>query len=185
MSDAPRATTDAVRPIIRRHSLVFVALFLVYFFTLQLGYNHGRDGAVARFFIETLTVKPSVWTINLLTPREAVSAEAHRLVSPHGRLSVLNGCEGTEAMFMLGAAILAFAAPWRHKLAGALAGLALVYALNQARIVALYYTWRYEPDWFNALHGVTGPTLIILGATLFFMGWAQRARGADARPTGA
>lgn len=60
MSDAPRTTTETVRPILRCHPFIFVALFLVYFFALQFGYNHGRDGAVARFFIETLTVKPSV-----------------------------------------------------------------------------------------------------------------------------
>ncbi len=180
MQDAPRAQDSAIRAGYRR-SLVFVALFLVYFFALQLGYSHAHDGAFARFFIETMTVKPSVWTINLLTPQEAVTAQAHRLVSPQARLSVLNGCEGVEAMFMLGAAILAFAASWRHKIMGAVLGLTLVYGLNQARIVSLYYLWRFDRDGFNVLHGVIGPTLIIVGSSLFFLWWAQRARGADAR----
>jgi exosortase family protein XrtM len=159
-----------------RHPAVFVLLFLAGFFALQSTYSHGRDAAFDRFFIHTLTVKPSVWLINAMTPDENVVAQAHRLVSPFAKLSVLNGCEGVEAAFLLLAAIMAFAAPWRLKVTGAALGIALVYALNQVRIVALYYAWRYDRDGFNTLHGVIGPTLIIIAACLFFLWWAHRAR---------
>lgn len=159
-----------------RHPAVFVFLFLATFFALQLTYSHGRDGAFEQFFIHTLTVRPSVWLINEMTPAENVVAQAHRLVSPFAKLSVLNGCEGVEAAFLLFAAIMAFRAPWKHKLTGVMLGIALIYALNQVRIVALYYAWRYDRDGFNMLHGVVGPTVIIVAACLFFLWWVHRAR---------
>lgn len=161
---------------IRHHPLTFVVLFLAVFTLLQLSYSHSRGGVFEQFFIHTLTVKPSAWLINVITPQETVIAQSHRLVSPFARLSVLNGCEGIEAMLLLLAAIVAFSAKWKYKLMGAILGVVLVYVLNQVRIVSLYYMWRFDRDGFNILHGVVGPTLIIISACVFFMWWAQRCQ---------
>jgi exosortase family protein XrtM len=89
-------------------------------------------------------------------------------------LSVLNGCEGTETLFLLVAAVVAFAASWRHKLWGILLGGLLVYGLNQIRIVALYFALRHDKELFSALHGYVGPTLIIILCSLFFLWWIGR-----------
>lgn len=175
MRDAAR-TQPSARRNIRHHPAVFVILFLTIFFTLQASYSHSRGAGFEQFFIHTLTVKPSVWLINVITPHEEVAAQAHRLVSPLAKLSVLNGCEGIEAMLLLLAAIVAFSAPWKYKLMGAILGVVLVYVLNQVRIVSLYYAWRFDRDGFNILHGVVGPTLIIISACLFFLWWAQRSQ---------
>lgn len=158
------------------HPLFFVILFLAVFVLLQTSYSNSRDGVFETFFVQTLTVKPSVWLINIITPTELVTASAHRLVSPFAKLSVLNGCEGIEAMFLLLAAISVYSTSWKRKFVGAALGVLLVYVLNQARIVALYYAWRFDRDAFNTLHGVVGPTLIIISACLFFLWWAQRSQ---------
>ena len=154
--------------------LVFVALFMVVFFGCEALYMQSRGTSVERVFIDILTVKPSAALINWFTPHEGVSAQGPRLVSPFARLSVLNGCEGTEAMFLLIAATTAFAAPWRHKLHGALLGIGLVYVLNQIRIVVLYYSFRTDKALFDSIHGTVGPAIIVLAACGFFFWWLKQ-----------
>ena len=101
-----------------RHTLEFALLFLAIFGSLHLLYETTQGTSVERLLINDLTVKPSATVINLLTPAEQVTAIGHRLVSPFAGLSVLNGCEGTETILLLGAAILAFRTPWRDKAIG-------------------------------------------------------------------
>ncbi len=158
-----------------RFAILFLALFVVF----QFSYSQARGTVVERVAIDHATVTPSAALINLLTPAERVHAEGHRLVSERVRLSVLNGCEGTEALLLLCAAILAFRAPWKQKLTAILLGGALVYAINQARIVGLYFALRYNKELFDAIHGYIGPTLIVILACLFFLWWVRRA-GNDA-----
>ncbi len=154
--------------------LIFVALFIVVFFGCEALYMQSRGTSFERVFIDILTVKPSAALINWFSPDEGVSAQGSRLVSPFARLSVLNGCEGTEAMFLLIAAITAFAAPWRHKLRGALLGIGLVYVLNQIRIVVLYYSFRTDKALFDSIHGTIGPAIIVLVACGFFFWWLKQ-----------
>lgn len=160
-----------------RRSVVFAFGFLIVFGVLYGLYAAARGTVVERLLIDTLTVRPSAAIVNWISPGEAVTANGHRLVSAKARLSVLNGCEGTESLLLLIAAIAAFSAPWRAKLVGMLLGTVMIYAINQGRIIALYYALRHERAWFEALHGFVAPTLIILIGALFFMwwvAWAQR-----------
>nr|WP_119631932.1 archaeosortase/exosortase family protein [Methylocaldum marinum] len=158
--------------------------FLLLYGGLQWLYQDARGGALERLLIDTLTVRPSAALIDWLTPGERVIAEGHRLVSPWARLNVLNGCEGTETVLLLGAALLVFPARLRHKLQGLLGGSLLIYTLNQTRIVGLYYALRHDRDSFQLLHGVLAPTLIILAASLFFLVWAKQARSTPEATTG-
>lgn len=155
-----------------RRSVVFALGFLIVFGVLYGLYAAARGTLVERVMIDILTVRTSAVLINWISPEEAVTATSHRLVSAKARLSILNGCEGTESLLLLIAAIAAFAAPWRAKLAGMLVGAVAIYFLNQVRIVALYYALRHDRAWFEALHGFVAPTLIILIAALFFLWWA-------------
>lgn len=159
----------------------FPIAFLALFGMLLFAYHKSRDTPVERFLIDYATVTPSVALINRIAPEEHVVARGHRLVSPHARLSVLNGCEGTETMLLMFAAILVYPAAWRHKLPGIVLGLGLVYALNQARIVGLYFALRYDRQVFDLLHGYLGPTLIVVVCALFFMAWAELAKRAPGR----
>lgn len=140
---------------------------------MQLGYQEARGTYVERTVIDIVTVKPSVFFINQIRPDEQVIAQGHRLVSPHIRLSVLNGCEGTESVFLIIAAIAAFRSSWRHKIAGLFPGVALIYLANQARIVALYFSLRYDRVWFELLHGYIGPTFIIALGCVFYLWWTK------------
>lgn len=159
----------------QRTVATFAALFLALAFAFQCLYQSGKDTRLVRLLIDDLTVAPSAVLISWLTPDEGVVAQGHRLVSPHARLSVLNGCEGTDVMLMLAAAMLAFGMHWRRKVVGILAGGLLVYALNQARIVALYYSLRVDRSLFETLHGYVAPIIVIAAAGLFVLYWVSRA----------
>lgn len=149
--------------------------FLGLFFVFQHFYQSSRDAALLRFWIEDLTVAPSAVLISWLTPDERVVAHGHQLVSPRVRLSVLNGCEGTDVLLLLAAAMLAFGMSWRRRLLGILAGGLLVYVVNQARIVALYYSLRFDRSLFEALHGYVAPIVLVAAAGLFFVYWVSHA----------
>jgi exosortase family protein XrtM len=153
----------------------FPLLFLALFFAFQSLYQSGRDSRVARIAIDDLTVAPSARLLSWLTPADGVVAQGHRLISSRVRLSVLNGCEGTDVMLMLAAAMLAFPMRWRRKLLGILAGGVLVYVVNQARIVALYYALRVDRLFFEVFHGYIAPILVVAVAGWFFVYWVSDA----------
>jgi exosortase family protein XrtM len=158
-----------------RTPATYALLFLGLFFAFQSLYQSNRDTRVVRLWIDEMTVAPSAVLISWLTPDEGVVAQGHRLVSPHVRLSVLNGCEGTDVMLLLTAALLAFGVSWRRTLLGILVGGLLVYLTNQARIVALYYGLRFDRALFEALHGYVAPIIVIAVAGLFFLYWVSDA----------
>lgn len=158
-----------------KRELRFAFLFLLGFFLLHYAYSASRGSLVEHLVIDIATVKPGAAFINLVSPEADAVASGHRIVSPEGTLSILNGCEGTETMFLLIAAILAFSASWKRRIAGALAGILLVYALNQCRIVALFLAVRQDRNWFDMLHGYVAPTLIIALSALYFLWWSNEA----------
>lgn len=109
--------------------------------------------------------------INWLAPQEAVHAAGHRLWSTKASLEIVRGCDGSGVIFMLTAAVVAYAAPLRHKVAGILGALALVYVLNEIRVVALYFVAAYRQSWFVPLHAYFIPSLMILASVLYFAAW--------------
>lgn len=158
--------------------LRFLVFFISAFFLLQWAYQGLSDTAVYRFYLETLTVRPSALLIQWIAPQDGVIARGARLVWSSGGLSVYNGCDGMEVMQLLLAAFVAVAVPWRQRLFGASFGLLLIYVLNLLRIVGLYFTARHDRAWFELLHGMVGPLMIIALTTLFFAWWTGR----DATP---
>jgi exosortase family protein XrtM len=160
---------------------VITLVFLLLFFMLQTGFQGTRGTAVESLAIDTATVQPAAWLIRQFAGPLPVIAQGHRIVSPGIRLSVLNGCEGFEGIFLIVAAILAFPAGWKPKLLGIVAGCLLMYGLNQFRIALLFYTLRLNPTWFNPLHGIIGPTFIIIVGCLFFFYYLSRLKPVDAR----
>ncbi len=157
----------------RRSLLQLIVLFAIVFFALHWIYQKASGTVVEKVLIDIVTVRPSAIIINLLQPDEQVSAQGYQLVSPRVKLSVLNGCEGTESIFLIIAAILSFRSSWRHTLAGLALGIIIIYIANQARIVALYFALRHDRELFASLHGYIAPTLIIAIGCLFYLWWIQ------------
>jgi exosortase family protein XrtM len=126
--------------------------------------------------------QPSALLIDLVAPAERARAVANTIVSPRATLEIVRGCEGAGTFFLLGAAMLAFDAPWRRKLAGLAWGFAVVYLLNLARIVGLYFIVAHRETWFLVTHTYVAPIAVIAAVAAFFWWWAlaprpQRADG--------
>jgi exosortase/archaeosortase family protein len=148
-------------------ALAFLALFAA----LDLAYLAFKEPWLKPVAIDLLTVRPAAWLADaaLAVP---VHADRHLLIAGGWRISVLNGCEGVDAMLLLLAAIAVAPAGWRDKLWGAGLGLPLVYLANQARIVALVWARLDAPAAFAVGHGLLGPLAVTVAAGLYFLWWS-------------
>lgn len=88
-------------------------------------------------------------------------------------VSIERGCNGVEAVIILVAAILAFPAPWKHKLAGIGVGFLAVQAVNLMRIVSLFYLGQWNRAWFEWFHLYLWQALIVLDALIVFLIWLR------------
>lgn len=148
-------------------ALTFLALFAA----LDLAYLALKESWLKPLVIDLLTVRPAAWLADALLAAP-VQADRHLLIAGGWRISVLNGCEGVDAMLMLLAAVVVAPAGWRDKLWGAGIGLPLVYLANQARIVALVWARLDVPAAFALGHGLLGPLAVTAAAGLYFLWWS-------------
>lgn len=145
--------------------------FLAAFATLQLTWQGLRGTVVERVIVQHGIVRPAAWLVNSLTPAVNVRAGDHSLQAAGGGLNILNGCEGIEALFLLGAAFLVAPAGLRARWLGMLVGTALLFALNQARILTLFYAYRADKSVFALLHGTVMPLVTVLLVCAYFHLW--------------
>lgn len=158
----------------RRHPLRILVLFLVVFLVLQQAWGLCRDTPVERLFIDQITARPAAWAIDLIRPGHGVEARGHSLVSSRGRLNILNGCEGLEALFLLAAAFVAYPFTLRARLLGLGLGIVLIFALNQARIVALWFAFLNDRALFGMLHGTVLPLALVAACLAYFLAFIAR-----------
>ncbi len=157
-----------------------VAGFVTVFVLFQLSWEAARGGAVERFVIHDLTVRPAVLVINLITPAVRAQAAGPTLQAAGGGLNVRNGCEGLEALFLLAAAFAIAPLAWRDRLPGLLVGAGLTYAANQLRLVGLFYAYRSDPGLFDLLHSTVTPIAMVLVVAAYFYVCLSRARASVA-----
>jgi exosortase/archaeosortase family protein len=155
-----------------------VAIFLCIFAGLQALWGFARGTAVERLVIESATVEPAVALINLLTPASHAVAAGTRIRAPDGGINILNGCEGTEVLFLLIAAFSVAPVPARVRLSGLAVGTAAVFLLNQGRILCLFYAFRADAAIFDLLHTVVAPIMLVCLTTIFFYAWIKGDRAA-------
>lgn len=84
-------------------------------------------------------------------------------------VSIEAGCNGVEASIVLVAAILAFPAPWRARLAAITLGFLAVQLLNILRIISLFYLGNWNLDFFSWVHLYLWPALIMLDVLIVFV----------------
>jgi exosortase H (IPTLxxWG-CTERM-specific) len=158
-----------------RREITFLAVFLVLLgggFTL-LSVNWVNDNAV-----EPLTAgiaRVSGATLNLLGQNTRMNGTV--IMSPRFAVNIRNGCNGVEAMLIFLAAVLAFPAPWRSRLAGLGLGILAIQIVNLIRVVALFLTGVYFPKLFDTSHTVIWQTVVILAGVLLWIYWANRFTG--------
>lgn len=166
------------KPTRPRSLAMALAVFLGVFALLQLLYQQDAGGTVHRFLIETVGTQPAAALIRMLTPSIEARAAGSRIAAPGGSINILAGCEGSEVLFLLTAAFCAVRLPLRRRLAGLLLGAGMIVALNQCRILALFYAYRADRELFDLLHTIIAP-LVLVGLTgVFFHAWLHRANPA-------
>ena len=153
-----------------------LAIFVGVFALLQWAWGEARDSWVERLVIHQATVKPAAALVQWITPEANARAVAASIQAPGGGLNILNGCEGTEVMFLLIAAFAAVRLGWRQKLTGLALGLMLIFALNQARILALFYAYRNQRSLFDLLHTSVLPAVLIAAVALYFYAILHRSQ---------
>ena len=157
--------------------------FVVVFSVLQLAWQRVSGSRLEYLVIHTCTVGPAATLANLLTPNVHASASGYVLQAPGARLNILNGCDGLEALFLVIAAFAVAPLEWRRRLGGAAVGLPVVFVVNQARILALFYAFRSSPPLFDALHATVTPIVVIVLVCCYFYVWlAHASRGTVAEP---
>ena len=108
-------------------------------------------------------------------------------VIAHGRIlqstrnnfmvSIEAGCNGIEAALVLIAAMLAFPAPWKHRLAGIMIGLLAVQVLNVVRVVSLFYLGQWDATAFEWAHLYLWQALIMLDVLIVWLIWIRTLPG--------
>jgi exosortase H (IPTLxxWG-CTERM-specific) len=88
-------------------------------------------------------------------------------------ISIEAGCNGIEAAIVLIAAMLAFPAPWKHRVIGILAGLAAVQALNVVRVITLFYLGQWNVQAFEWAHLYLWQALIMLDVLIVWLIWIR------------
>lgn len=152
-----------------------------------------------RFFLLFLAIQGVLFTAELLAPvqraliipwTEAVARVSAALVQSfdpdvlsqgkvlHDRdsgfaVSIEAGCNGVEASIILAAALLAFPAPWKHRLLGLAAGLLAIHGLNLVRIISLFYLGQWNQTAFEWAHLYLWQALIMLDALIVFLVWLR------------
>ena len=76
-------------------------------------------------------------------------------------------------MIVLAAAILAYPAPWRYRLAGLAVGAAAIQVLNLVRIVSLFYLGQWNMRVFEWAHLYAWQALIMLDALVVWLLWLR------------
>lgn len=88
-------------------------------------------------------------------------------------VSIESGCNGVEATIVLVAAILAFPAPWKHRLMGLAAGILAVQGLNVIRVISLFYLGQWNFDVFEWAHLYVWQALIMLDVLIVWLVWVR------------
>lgn len=84
-------------------------------------------------------------------------------------VSIEAGCNGVEATIVLVAAVLAFPAGWKARIAAIGLGFLTIQVLNIVRIITLFYLGNWDADIFSWVHLYLWPALIMLDVLVVFI----------------
>ena len=152
-----------------RFIIVFL-LLLVVLFVAEL------TPFVERWVIVPFTsvlAEASAWIIHLFDGSTVSHGKLIQNANGSFIVSIERGCNGIEAVIILISAILAFPAPWKHRLVGLVFGFLAVQVLNLVRIVSLFFLGLWSHVWFEWFHLYLWQALIVLDALIVFLIWLR------------
>ena len=111
--------------------------------------------------------------VTMFDPNVMAIGKVMRSTTNGFAVSIEAGCNGVEATIVLVAAILAFPAPWKHKLAGLAAGIVAVQGLNVVRVISLFYLGQWNFQVFEWAHLYVWQALIMLDVLIVWLVWVR------------
>lgn len=96
--------------------------------------------------------------------------------TPAVPVEATQACSGADALALCLGAVLAYPVKWRMRVAGAVAGVALILALNTVRIGTLGQA-AASPWWFDALHLYAWPMVLTLAIAGYVFAWIRLSDG--------
>lgn len=164
-----------------RFFIVFIVVLVVLF------------GAELTHPVQEALVMP--WTIFLTKMSAAILVFFDDKVISYGKVlqhldsglgvSIEAGCNGIEAALILTAAVLAYPASWRMRLAGIAFGFIAIQAANVLRVITLFYLAKYSEPMFNFAHLYLWQALIMLDVLIVWLLWVRQVARHEARLEGA
>lgn len=148
-----------------RFILIFL-LVLLGLFTLEM------QTVVQQNVIEPFTSLLAAISAGLILPFDSAVVSYGKVLQfgPGGfSVSIEAGCNGVEATIVLIAAVLAFPASWRARVAAIALGFLAIQAMNIARIISLFYLGNWNMDVFTWVHLYLWPALIMLDVLIVFI----------------
>jgi exosortase/archaeosortase family protein len=136
-----------------------------------VGFSLGFFGLLRSGWVEGHLVLP-------LTRFQQTAAEFYA-GQPAAPINVTAECSGTDVLALFLAAILAWPAPWRTRLAGAAGGIGLILTLNTIRIGTLGQA-AGTPALFETLHLQIWPAILVIATSLYVFHWMRGAPRTDA-----
>jgi exosortase H (IPTLxxWG-CTERM-specific) len=97
-------------------------------------------------------------------------------------VSIQPGCNGVEACIILIAAMLAFPAPLKYKLAGIGIGIVAVQGVNILRVISLFYLGQWNMKVFEFAHLYLWQALIMLDVLVVWLLWVRYLAGHSQLP---
>jgi exosortase H (IPTLxxWG-CTERM-specific) len=181
MSDSKTSTPKPQGWRAYRDEIVFLSLFALILgagFTL-ISLQPINDHVIEPF--TALVAKASGISLDLIG--QGVEMQGTIIRNPKFAVNIRNGCNGVETMIIFLAAVLAFPAGLKSKLAGLAIGIVAIQGINLIRVVALFLTGVYFPSFFDSSHTVVWQTIVIASGVVFWILWANRFATRPARPT--
>jgi exosortase H (IPTLxxWG-CTERM-specific) len=160
-----------------RFCIVFAAI-LVALFAAEL--TPPVQAAFVLPWTEAL-VRVSAGLIALADPHVATAGKILQSTTNGFAVSIEAGCNGIEAALILVAAILAFPASAKARVAGIVAGLFAVQVLNVLRVVSLFYLGQWSASAFEWAHLYLWQALIMLDVLVVWLVWMRSLRPALAK----
>jgi exosortase H (IPTLxxWG-CTERM-specific) len=156
MALAPRQT---------RFLIVFAVLLIAFYAVITID---AVDRRVVLPFTAALA-RISAAALNLIG--EKVHVVGTIIAGSRFAVDIRGGCNGLEAVVFVCAAMLAFHAPIRKRILGALAAAVILEALNIIRIDSLYLLGVYHRNVFDMFHLAVWQTLMFGAAVFLLLIW--------------
>ena len=97
-------------------------------------------------------------------------------------ITITSSCSAADVMAVCLGVVLAYPAPWRRRLEGAMLGLALILALNVVRISTLAVLAARWPEAFQPVHVLGWPVLLTAATTAYVWRWIASVRRRERPP---